>query len=475
MAAAAALPLLPALLFKMHWLIELLLCLLSSSISCLELITPAKKALAEKRFKDPLLLMLLAGALSFIAGAFASAALALIVYRLAVALVGGRTEKMKKMADTRLELTSLKKYAAPLEDKPRLDLKLYAALDKYLPPVFPALAVLYAVLAPLLGAAGVLEAVKRAAVILAVAGFFSVFAPFPFIDYAVCIRALECGILFKPGALGRLAKARLLHIRQAEPEEIGGIKISVSDSSVLTAKSVLFLAATAFAYSGGETALRLAEAYGKPIDRSAVSEAQELEGLGVIAKIRGTAVCVGNAIFMNRAGLPVMPFAERGTVIHVGVNGRYAGKLDFDGGDMPYDEFKREAEKLGLYVSSDAADISEKRTEDDLAAFASDADFPEAAMKEGDVRISSGGFREEADICAASGARAELLSAFGLSRSAEQMKKGCLAVFLRGKGADACACAVGLMPLWGAIATDAAAALLAWAARCGRWTLKPLD
>ncbi len=470
MMAVAALPLLPALLFKMHWLIELLLCLLSSAVSCLELIAPAKKALAEKRFKDPLLIILLACAASFISGAFSSAALTLIVYRLALALVSGRTESVRKMAETRIELSSLKKYAAPLEDKPRLDFKLCSAFDKYLPLFFPSLAVLYAVLLPLLSQVGALEALRRAAAILAVSGVFSVFAPIAFIDYAACVRALECGVLFKPGALAKIAKARLLHISQAEPEDIGGIKIYVSDSNVLSAKSVLFLAATAFAYSGGETALKLAEAYGRPIDRSAVTEAQELEGLGVVARIRGTAVCAGSAVFMNRAGLPVLPFNERGTVIHIGVNGRYAGKLSFEGDDMPYGEFSREAEKLGLYVSTDAVDISDKRSDDELAAFASDGAFPEASIKENDVRVSSGGYRENADICIASGARGDLLSAFSLAGSAERLKKGCAAVFCSVKALALALALIGLMPLWGAVAADAAAALLAWG-----FSLRALD
>jgi hypothetical protein len=70
---------------------------------------------------------------------------------------------------------------------------------------------------------------------------------------------------------------------RGEAADICGITVYSADANALGAKSILFLAATAYSYSGGETALKLAEAYGsfgKPLDRSAVSEAQELEDLG---------------------------------------------------------------------------------------------------------------------------------------------------------------------------------------------------
>ena len=71
----------------------------------------------------------------------------------------------------------------------------------------------------------------------------------------------------------------------------------------------------------------LQKAYGKPIDRSRVTDIEEIGGNGVIAKVDGVSVAAGNAKLMNRLGIAYKECHHVGTVVHMAVEGKYAGHI----------------------------------------------------------------------------------------------------------------------------------------------------
>ena len=71
----------------------------------------------------------------------------------------------------------------------------------------------------------------------------------------------------------------------------------------------------------------LQKAYGKPIDRNRVTDIEEISGNGVIAKVDGISVAAGNAKLMKRLGISYQECHHVGTVVHMAVDGKYAGHI----------------------------------------------------------------------------------------------------------------------------------------------------
>ncbi len=71
----------------------------------------------------------------------------------------------------------------------------------------------------------------------------------------------------------------------------------------------------------------LQKAYGKPIDRTRVSQVEEVSGGGVIARVDGKKVAAGNEKLMKQLGIACIPCHHVGTLVHMAIDGRYAGHI----------------------------------------------------------------------------------------------------------------------------------------------------
>ena len=92
-------------------------------------------------------------------------------------------------------------------------------------------------------------------------------------------------------------------------------------------RKLLEYAALAESASSHPISKSLQKAYGKELDRSRVTEVQEISGHGVLAKVDGISVAAGNDKLMARLGIPAVPCHQVGTVIHLAVDGAYAGHI----------------------------------------------------------------------------------------------------------------------------------------------------
>ena len=90
---------------------------------------------------------------------------------------------------------------------------------------------------------------------------------------------------------------------------------------------LLEYAALAESASSHPISKSLQKAYGKAIDRSRVTDIEEISGNGVTAKVDGIPVAAGNAKLMERLGIPYKECHHVGTVVHMAVNGAYAGHI----------------------------------------------------------------------------------------------------------------------------------------------------
>ena len=90
---------------------------------------------------------------------------------------------------------------------------------------------------------------------------------------------------------------------------------------------LLEYAALAESASSHPISKSLQRACGKELDRSRVSDIQELSGNGIIAKVDGLEVAAGNAKLMERLHIPYIDCHQTGTIIHMAINGEYAGHI----------------------------------------------------------------------------------------------------------------------------------------------------
>ncbi len=91
--------------------------------------------------------------------------------------------------------------------------------------------------------------------------------------------------------------------------------------------SFLEYAALAECSSSHPISKSLQRAYGKEIDRSRVTDIEEISGHGLIAKVDGREVAAGNAKLMKKLHVPYSDCHSVGTIIHVAIDGTYAGHI----------------------------------------------------------------------------------------------------------------------------------------------------
>ena len=141
--------------------------------------------------------------------------------------------------------------------------------------------------------------------------------------------ASACGILVKGSTyLEELARTGIVVFDKTGTLTQGTFKVTgVHPANGITDEQLVEAAALAESWSKHPISLSIKAAYGKEIDSARVTDVEELGGHGVTAKVDGKPVAAGNARLMERLGLSAPAVSETGTVVHVAIDGRYAGCL----------------------------------------------------------------------------------------------------------------------------------------------------
>ena len=141
--------------------------------------------------------------------------------------------------------------------------------------------------------------------------------------------ASTCGILVKGSTyLEELARTGIVVFDKTGTLTQGTFKVvGIHPENGVTGDALVEAGALAESWSKHPISLSIKNAYGKDIDPSRVTDVQELGGHGVTAKVDGKEVAAGNARLMAKLGLTVSEITEPGTIVHVAMEGRYAGYL----------------------------------------------------------------------------------------------------------------------------------------------------
>lgn len=140
--------------------------------------------------------------------------------------------------------------------------------------------------------------------------------------------ASNAGVLVKgSNYLETLSQAKYVVFDKTGTMTQGVFAVSGIHHATMETEQLLEYAALAESYSTHPISKSLREAYGKPVDSSRVADVKEISGNGVTALVDGIPVAVGNAKLMEHLGIDCQECHSIGTVVHMAVNGKYAGHI----------------------------------------------------------------------------------------------------------------------------------------------------
>lgn len=144
----------------------------------------------------------------------------------------------------------------------------------------------------------------------------------------------------------------------------GVFEVTGIHHSEMEREELLFFAAHVESHSSHPIAKSILAAYGREIDESKVTDITEIGGQGIAAKVNGRAVVVGNSKLMRTYGIEYMECHHVGTVVHVGIDGAYAGHILIsdvikDGAKDAMDALKRAGVRRTVMLTGDTDSVAQ--------------------------------------------------------------------------------------------------------------------
>ena len=312
--------------------------------------------------------------------------------------------------------------------------------------------------------------------------------------------ASKCGILVKGGNyLEALAKADTVVFDKTGTLTKGTFAVSaVHPEAGFEADQVLEYAALAEQYSTHPIAVSLREACKSGMDRSRVSNVEEIAGHGIMAEVDGKRVGVGNSRLMERQSVNWLPCELPGTIVHVTIDGFYAGHIVI--ADQPKPDAKEAIARLKAmgvkktvmltgdtkevaHTVADALGLDEYHAEllpaDKVArveellkqetgklAFVGDGINDAPVLTRADIGIAMGGLGsdaaiEAADIVLMDDQPTKIAAAISIARKTVRIVRENIVFALTVKAIVLVMGALGKAPMWLAVFADVGVAFLA--------------
>ena len=177
--------------------------------------------------------------------------------------------------------------------------------------------------------------------------------------------ASKAGILVKgSNYLETLSQTKIVVFDKTGTLTQGNFEVSGIHHNEMENHKLLEYAALAESASSHPISRSLQRAYGQELDRSRVSDIQEIAGSGVIAQVDGHQVAAGNDKLMNKIGVPFIPCHSVGTIIHMAVDGQYMGHIVISDIVKPrakqaVQELKRAGIRLTVMLTGDAKKVAD--------------------------------------------------------------------------------------------------------------------
>lgn len=145
----------------------------------------------------------------------------------------------------------------------------------------------------------------------------------------------------------------------------GVFEVNAVHHSKIDKSRLLEYAALAESSSSHPISKSLQKAYGGKIDRARVSDVQEISGNGILAVVDGVRIAAGNDKLMKRLGIEYIPCHSAGTIIHMAIDGQYAGHIVISDVVKPHakqaiEELKRAGVKKTVMLTGDIRRVAEK-------------------------------------------------------------------------------------------------------------------
>ena len=412
-------------------------------------------ALQSRSLGEGPLLPAAAGILSICAGQATAAALALLVWWLGERFLRYTGRRVQTVLSSRRSFSPLREELAEPAEKPVLVRRSEQLLSGFLPYLMVLLAALAAALTALVGHGGVSAALRRSAVILALGGTMPLFASFPLSDYAAVLRAGESGVLFREDSLPRLMDLRLAAVDFPQAKTIGSAVVYPARPEAVGAELMLRLAMGVCQDTGLPVEEKLASVVRSSFPETEVSR-ELLPGYGVVARIRDLTVLAGSPELMKQSGLAVFPFPERGGMLHLGINGRYAGCIDFGEAELPEEAAGNALRSAGVFCFRDMEEAQEKRLPGEKLLLASP--LPRLSGEAEDLPVSLGIPAGEASIALERCGKGGILALLEQLNNAILVRKGTVLVSVIIKAVLLLLAVIGACPLWVAVLAEQAAA-----------------
>ena len=144
----------------------------------------------------------------------------------------------------------------------------------------------------------------------------------------------------------------------------GVFEVSGIHHNTIPEEKLIELAALAECASSHPISKSLQKAYGREIERDRVTGIQEISGSGVIARVDGTEVAAGNGKLMKRMGVDYIDCHSSGTIIHIAIDGKYAGHVVISDVEKPTSraaiaELKKIGVKKTVMLTGDIGRVAE--------------------------------------------------------------------------------------------------------------------
>ncbi len=144
----------------------------------------------------------------------------------------------------------------------------------------------------------------------------------------------------------------------------GVFEVSGIHHNTIPEEKLIELAALAECASSHPISKSLQRAYGREIERDRVTGIQEISGSGVIARVDGAEVAAGNGKLMKRMGVDYMDCHSSGTIIHIAIDGKYAGHVVISDVEKPTSraaiaELKKIGVKKTVMLTGDIGRVAE--------------------------------------------------------------------------------------------------------------------
>ena len=309
------------------------------------------------------------------------------------------------------------------------------------------------------------------------------------------------GILIKgSNYLEALSQTRCMVFDKTGTLTRGVFEVTEIHHNALDEAKVLEYAALAECASSHPISKSLQKAYGKPIDRSRVTDIQEISGHGVVANVDGHTVAVGNSKLMRKLEVHYRDCRSVGTIIHMAIDGHYAGHIVISDVVKPNARAaiaalkKRGVEKT-VMLTGDAKAVAEQvaaelgvdevrsellpgdkvaevekllaqKSSKEKLAFVGDGINDAPVLTRADIGIAMGAMGsdaaiEAADVVLMDDDPMQIAKAIGISRKCIGIVKQNIVLALVVKFACLALTAVGIADMWAAIFADVGVMIIA--------------